>query len=132
MGAVAVLALVAAAAGWLVRDRREAPIDNPLYGARFTLFTDFPGAERDAAISPDGKFVVFRSDRDGPFDAFLGQAATGRVDNLTRGQEKDLGLPVRSQGFSGDGSEVWLSGGVDQKAAAGAARGPGRSPLLSW
>jgi serine/threonine protein kinase/Tol biopolymer transport system component len=124
---VAVLALVAVATGWLVRDRsagpddasgvrgRNAPIDNPLYGARFALFTDFPGAERDAAISPDGKFVVFRSDRDGPFDAFLGQAATGRVDNLTRGQEKDLGLPVRSQGFSGDGSEVWLSGGVDRR-----------------
>ena len=121
------LALVTAAGGWLVRDRRadlgdandvrgrNAPIDNPLHGARFTLFTNFPGAERDAAISPDGKFVVFRSDRDGPFDALLGQTATGRVDNLTRGTENDLGLPVRSQGFSGDGSEVWLSGGADNR-----------------
>ena len=113
--AVAVLALVAVAAGWLVRDRREAPIDNPLANARYTPFTDFPGDERDAAISPDGKFVVFRSDRAGPFDAWLGQTDTGHLENLTQGTENDLGLPVRSQGFNGDGSEVWLSGGVDRR-----------------
>ena len=113
--AVAALALVAVAAGWLVRDRREAPIDNPLANARFTPFTDFPGAERDAAISPDGKFVAFRSDRDGPFDAWLGQTDTGHFENLTQGKEDDLRLPVRSQGFYGDGSEVWLSGGVDRR-----------------
>ena len=113
--AVAALALVAVAAGWLVRDRREAPIENPLTNARFTPFTDFPGAESDAAISPDGKLVVFRSDRDGPFDAWLGQTGTGHFENLTQGKEDDLRLPVRSQGFSGDGSEVWLSGGVDRR-----------------
>ena len=113
--AVAALALVAVAAGWLVRDSGEAPIVNPLANARFTRFTDFPGAERDAAISPDGKLVVFRSDRDGPFDAWLGQTDTGRFENLTQGKEDDLRLPVRSQGFSGDGSEVWLSGGADRR-----------------
>jgi Tol biopolymer transport system component len=113
--AVALLALVAAAASWLVRDRGAAAVVNPLVNARFTRFTDFPGAERDAAISPDGKFVVFRSDRNGPFDAWLGQTDTGRFENLTQGKEDDLRLPVRSQGFSGDGSEVWLSGGVDRR-----------------
>ena len=84
--AVAVLALVAVAAGWLVRDRREAPIDNPLANARYTPFTNFPGDERDAAISPDGKFVVFRSDRAGPFDAWLGQRtpATSRISRRVR------------------------------------------------
>jgi Tol biopolymer transport system component len=113
--AVAALALVAVAAGWFVWDRREVPTDNPLANARYTPFTDFPGDERDAAISPDGKFVVFRSDRAGPFDAWLGQTDTGHLENLTQGTENDLGLPVRSQGFNGDGSEVWLSGGVDRR-----------------
>jgi serine/threonine protein kinase/Tol biopolymer transport system component len=113
--AVVALALVTAAASWLVRDRGGASIGNPLASARFTRLTDFPGAERDAAISPDGKFVAFRSDRDGPFDVLLGQTGTGHFVNLTQGQEDDLRLPVRSQGFSGDGSEVWLSGGVDRR-----------------
>ncbi len=113
--AVAALAPVVVATGWLVRDRREAPIENPLANARFTPFTNFPGAESDAAISPDGKLVVFRSDRDGPFDTWLGQTGTGHFENLTQGKEDDLRLPVRSQGFSGDGSEVWLSGGADKR-----------------
>jgi serine/threonine protein kinase/Tol biopolymer transport system component len=109
------VALVAAAASWLVGYRSAAPIENPLANARFTRLTDFPGAERDAAMSPDGKFVAFRSDRDGPFDMFVGQTGTGQFVNLTQGREDDLRLPVRSQGFSGDGSEVWLSGGVDRR-----------------
>jgi dipeptidyl aminopeptidase/acylaminoacyl peptidase len=109
------VALVAAAASWLVGYRSAAPIENPLANAHFTRLTEFPGAERDAAMSPDGKFVAFRSDRDGPFDVFVGQTGTGRFVNLTQGREDDLRLPVRSQGFSGDGSEVWLSGGVDRR-----------------
>jgi serine/threonine protein kinase/Tol biopolymer transport system component len=113
--AVVTVALVTAAASWLFPDRHETPTDNPIANARFTRLTDFPGAERDAAISADGKFVAFRSDRDGPFDVLLGQTGTGRFVNLTGGQEDDLRLPVRSQGFSGDGSEVWLSGGVDRR-----------------
>jgi serine/threonine protein kinase/Tol biopolymer transport system component len=107
--------LVTAAASWLVGYRSKAPIENPLANARYTRLTDFPGAERDAAMSPDGSFVAFRSDRDGPFDVFLGQTGTGRFVNLTQGHEDDLRLPVRSQGFSGDGSELWLSGGVDRR-----------------
>ena len=113
--ALVTLALVTAAASWLLWGRREATTDNPIANARFTRLTDFQGAERDAAISADGKFVAFRSDRDGPFDVLLGQIGTGRFVNLTQGQEDDLRLPVRSQGFSGEGSEVWLSGGVDRR-----------------
>ena len=83
---IALLALLTAAASWVVRGRGAATIVNPLASARFTRFTDFPGAERDASISPDGKFVVFRSDRDGPFDAWLGQAIAdpGRRDEAIR------------------------------------------------
>ena len=124
--AVVTVALVTAAASWLVRYRSEAPVENPLANARFTRLTDFPGAERDAAISPDGTFVAFRSDRDGTFDVLLGQTGTGHFVNRTQGQEDDLRLPVRSQGFSGDGSEVWLSGGVDRRLRLMPLMGTGR------
>jgi hypothetical protein len=103
---------MAAGASWLVPGRVAAPFQNSLATAEFTRLTDFPGAERDATISPD---VAFRSDRDGPFDVLLGQTTTRQFVNLTKGTEDDLGLPVRSQGFSSDGSEVWLSGGVDRR-----------------
>ena len=92
------VALVTAAASWLVGYRSEAPIENPLANARFTRLTDFPGAERDAAMSPDGKFVAFRSDRDGPFDVFVGQTGTGRFVNLTQGQRRRLALTCAQPG----------------------------------
>jgi Tol biopolymer transport system component len=93
------------------RQRLESTWQNPLAEARFTRLTDFEGAEHDAAISPDGKFVAFRADRDGPFDVYLGQIGTGRFVNLTHGQDDEMRLGLRSVGFSADGSEIWLSGG---------------------
>ena len=80
---------------------------NPLADATFTRFTDFPGTETVATISPDGRFVAFMSDRDGPFNLWLSQVDTGRFANLT----KDLpplafNFNVRQMGFSGDGAEV--------------------------
>jgi Tol biopolymer transport system component len=97
------------------RDSSEPSWRNPLANARFTRLTDFEGAEHDAAISPDGKFVAFRADRDGPFDVWLGQIDTGRFVNLTRGQDDEMRLGLRSVGFSSDGSEIWLSGGPDRR-----------------
>jgi Tol biopolymer transport system component len=82
---------------------------NPLEGAHFTRVTDFESVE--AAISPDGKFVAFVSDHDGPFDVWLTQVGTGRLVNLTEGKAGPLPGPLRSVGFSGDGSEIWLGGG---------------------
>jgi Tol biopolymer transport system component len=68
--------------------------------------TDFPGDESHAAISRDGKFVAFLSDRDGPTDAWTGQIG-GEFINLTRGRAADMGNPrVRNVGFSPDGSQV--------------------------
>jgi Tol biopolymer transport system component/predicted Ser/Thr protein kinase len=110
IAAVATLLLVAGVAGWLAR-RTASSDENPLANAQFTRFTDFPGSEGDAAISPDGKFVAFLSDREGPFDVWLSQVGTGRFANLTQGREDTLGAP-RSVGFSGDGSEIWLGGVV--------------------
>jgi len=86
---------------------------SPLTGARYTRFTDWEGSEFDAAISPDGKFVTFLSDRAGPFDAWVGQVGGGDFQNLTRGQIEELANPlVRNVGFSGDGTHVWLHVGA--------------------
>ena len=83
---------------------------NPLADAVFARLTDFDGAESSAAISPDGRFVAFRADRDGPQDIWLTQVGTGTFVNLTRGKEEELLLPVRNMGFTPDGSEIWLAG----------------------
>jgi serine/threonine protein kinase/Tol biopolymer transport system component len=111
---VALLALIAGALFWLLL-RAPATLENPLANAHFTRLTDFPGFEEDAAISPDGKFVVFVSDRDGPYDIWLSQVATGQFFNLTKGKEKDSGVMVRKIGFSSDGSHIWLAGGGGEK-----------------
>jgi serine/threonine protein kinase/dipeptidyl aminopeptidase/acylaminoacyl peptidase len=96
-------------------DRSDSGDDNPLAGARFSKLTDFPGAEFDAAISPDGRFVAFVSDRDGPFQIFIGQIGAGEFRNLASGAEQfpleDARAPVRGVGFNGDGSEILLGGG---------------------
>jgi len=82
---------------------------NPLEGAAFTRLTDFEGAEHHAAISPDGKFVAFLSDRDGTWDAWVSQVGTGDVRNLTKGGVRELRNPAtRTICFSPDGSLVTL------------------------
>jgi serine/threonine protein kinase len=102
----AALVLIAAAL-WM---RAAAPpINNPLANAAFTPLTDYEGTEVDASISPDGKFVAFLSDRDGPFNVWLDQIGAGSPINLTPGPDDQRG-PLRSVGFSRDGTEIWLSG----------------------
>ena len=105
---VAGILLAAGAAAWHLRQ-----IDyfwkNPLAGARFTRFTDWEGSEADAAISPDGRFVTFLSDRAGRFDAWVGQVGGGEFLNLSKGQFPDLLYDqVCNIGFDGDGAHVWL------------------------
>lgn len=84
--AAAVIVLAASFAEYWLRSPGSAET-NPLTNAEFTRLTDFPGAELKAEISPDGKFVTFLSDRDGPFDIFLTQVGTGRFLNLTQGKQ---------------------------------------------
>lgn len=84
-----------------------APTGNLLSDAKFTRFTDFPGSESDAAISRDGRFVVFRSDRSGPLDTWVGRVGAGHFVNLTNGLRSQV--LVRNAGFTADGSEVWLA-----------------------
>jgi Tol biopolymer transport system component len=105
--AIAAALLVGTAVWEMVRPEAAPP--NPLEKARFTRVTDFESVE--AAISPDGRFVAFISDHDGPFDVWLSQVGTGRLVNLTQGKAGPLPGPLRSVGFSGDGSEIWLGGG---------------------
>ena len=72
--------------------------------------TSFEGDEPEAALSPDGKFAAFLSDRDGPLDVWLTQVGSGSFVNLTREGHMPGVRPVRNIGFSGDGSEIWFGG----------------------
>jgi hypothetical protein len=107
-------AVVAAlTAGVLVWEARgpAVPPEDPLANARFTLFTNWDGWEEGAAISPDGRFVAFLSDRDGEFDLWLSQVGTGHFSNLTA-EIPPLGrsgVIVRKLGFSGDGTDIWFN-----------------------
>jgi len=73
----AVLLVLAAGVSFWRFGKTSVPFENPFLNAHFTRLTDFPGFEEDAAISPDGKFVAFISDREGPYDIWLNQLATG-------------------------------------------------------
>ncbi len=80
---------------------------NPIADARFQTVTDFEGVEQAAAVSRDGHFVAFLSDRDGPMDVWVTQAGSGQFHNLTRGGAGELVNPsIRTLGFSPDGSFV--------------------------
>jgi serine/threonine protein kinase/Tol biopolymer transport system component len=82
---------------------------NPLADAAVERLTDFAGEEADAAISPDGKFTIFLSDQDGPFDAWITQIGSGDFANITKGRFQLMNNPsTRSVGFSGDGGQVWF------------------------
>ena len=107
-GVAAVAVLVAAGGVWRLW-QQDYFWRNPLANATVERLTDFEGEEVDAAISPDGKFTVFLSDRDGPFDAWVSQIGSGEFVNITKGQFQ-LGYngTIRYTGFSGDGAQVWF------------------------
>ena len=84
---------------------------NPIADARFQTVTDFEGVEEAAAVSRDGHFVAFLSDRDGQMDVWVTQVGSGQFHNLTRGNAPELVNPsVRTLGFAPDGSLVtfWI------------------------
>jgi Tol biopolymer transport system component len=106
-------------AAWQLQ-RSEYFWRSPLEGAVSTRLTDFEGAEHHAAISRDGKFVVFLSDRDDAWDAWVSQVGTGDVHNLTKGSVRELRNPgTRTVGFSPDGSLVTLWSRVSSAAGGG-------------
>jgi Tol biopolymer transport system component len=90
---------------WL--QRTEHFWRNPIADARFQTVTDFDGLEQAAAVSRDGHFVAFLSDRDGQMDVWITQAGSGEFHNLTHGSVSELANPsIRTLGFSPDGSLV--------------------------
>lgn len=120
--------LLAAAIGLLLlnlrhEDREEPPPApaNPLATATPNKLTNWPGAEFDAAISPNGRWVVFVSDRKGPFEVFVGQIDTRNFEPvLQAGKMANVRVPVRNVGFVGDGSQIWIGGGLaDGRTQAG-------------
>jgi hypothetical protein len=102
--AAAALVLGIVVGVWL-RGRPETGWHNPLEGATFTRLTDFEGVESDAVISPDGNFVAFVSDRDGPRDIWILQLGSGQFLNLTQGKVTGL-APAQMMSFTPDGSQV--------------------------
>jgi Tol biopolymer transport system component len=102
--------LTAALLWWaLLYLMRPGGWQNPLAGAQIARLTDFEGIETDAALSPDGKFVAFLANRNGPIDAWVGGSDGAVFANLTGGRFPGLLVPgIRSVGFTGDGSQVWL------------------------
>ena len=105
-GVAAVAVLVAAGGVWRLW-QQDYFWQNPLADATVERLTDFEGEEFDAAISPDGKFTVFLSDRDGPIDAWLSQIGSGEFVTINKGHSLAYNPTIRYTGFSGDGAQVW-------------------------
>jgi Tol biopolymer transport system component len=106
-GVAAVAALVAAGGIWRLW-QQDYFWRNPLADATVERLTDFEGDEMDAAISPDGKFTVFLSDRDGSINAWANQIGSGEFVNISKGHLMGYNATVRYTGFSGDGAQVWF------------------------
>lgn len=102
---VGLATLVIGAGLWLYRTQNSWR--NPIADARFQTVTDFDGQEQAAAISRDGHFVAFLSDRGSQTDIWITQVGSGQFHNLTRGSAGELVNPsLRTLGFSPDGSLV--------------------------
>jgi Tol biopolymer transport system component len=118
---VAAGAAVLVAGALVLLDRTDAFWKSPIADARVVRVTDFDGTEQAAAISRDGQYVAFLSDRDGRFDVWLTRLGTGHFYNLTRDTGRELvNRSVRMLGFSPDGTVVtfWSRQG-DEPAGGG-------------
>ncbi len=105
--ALAAVGVALAISAMIWSQKTEYFWQSPIADARFQMVTDFDGIEEAAAVSRDGHFVAFLSDRDGQMDVWVTQAGSGEFHNLTRGMVPELVNPsVRTLGFSPDGSSV--------------------------
>src|ERR1700691_671345 len=102
--------LVAGLSGWFAANGPRPAVRNPLSSAQFTRLANFNGTKSDPAISPDGNFAAFISNRSGPFDIWLIQTNGSNLTNLTQGRIWYAHAPLSAVGFSEDGLEVWSGG----------------------
>ena len=107
VGGVSMFVAVWGTASYL--QRTDGSWQNPLEGARFTRLTNFDGVEEQASISRDGQFVTFVSNRNGPWDVWVGQLGTGEFQSLTLGRVPEPRNPgLRALSFTPDGALVTL------------------------
>jgi Tol biopolymer transport system component len=120
LSAAAAISMLAAALVWFAQ-RSEFLWRSPLAEARFVPL-DFSGTEQAAAISRDGRHVVFLASPEGQIDAWVHEVGTGDYRNVTHGQVRDVVNPlVRVLSFSPDASlvSIWTkeAGGPNAGAA---------------
>jgi Tol biopolymer transport system component len=100
-------AIVAAGVTMRQLAQRDSASRDLLADARFVPITDFPGNEHAAALSRDGKFAAFLTDRDGAMDVWVTQIGTGRFYNLTRDDDKEVAnASLRVLAFAPDSTLV--------------------------
>lgn len=86
----------------------ESPWANPLVRAEFRSISDFEGTDTLGAISPDGRFAAYYSERDGGLGIWVHQLGTTGLTKLTTSPLGAIGIG-RHLGFTNDGAEVWFS-----------------------
>ncbi len=75
--------------------------------ARFLALTNSGGISKAAALSHDGRYAAFLSDRDGRVDVWITQIGTGQFYNRTADAPRELvNAAIRTVDFSPDGSLV--------------------------
>ncbi len=124
LSAILVIGMMGLLAWIFTQGGTQPPRGSVLEGYTTTRFTNFPGEEIDAAISPNGEFVAFLADRrvtnhgaeelDGIFHVFRGQISTHTFDQVSKASgEAGIDAPmltVRRLGFLGDEMGLWVSG----------------------
>jgi Tol biopolymer transport system component len=101
-GLIAVMALVSAGAWYLKRQPAVGAVTvAPRVERNLTRLTYGAGLQTDPALSPDGRFLAFSSDRAGNFDIWVQPVAGGEPVQVTREPEPDT-----QPAWSPDGSTI--------------------------
>ncbi len=74
--------------GWIVFDADQVNFNRDIYkirpdGTQLTRLTTDVSIEKEPAVSPDGRWMTFTSDRDGSLQIYLVDLQTNRVTKLT-------------------------------------------------